>query len=138
MLRIGAWFATLLAVVFSAGPFVWQLLTSLRPENELTRLGWPHALSLDSYRRVFEGQPLGRVMLNSVVVAGATAALCLAAGALAAFAVAKLPFRGRKVLLVVALAVSMFPPIAYVCRPKRVRSSTNAAAATTMAVTTSI
>ena len=114
MLRIGAWFATLFAVVFAAGPFAWQVLTSLRPEGELTRLGWPHALSLASYRRVFEGQPLGRVMLNSVVVAGATTALCLAAGALAAFAVAKLPFRGRKVLLVVALAVSMFPPIATV------------------------
>lgn len=106
--------AVIAAVAFSAGPFVWQVLTSLRPENELLGLGLPSSLSVASYRSAFEGRPLGRVLLNSVLVAGATTLLCLAIGSLAAFAVAKMEFRGKKTLLVVALAVSMFPPIATV------------------------
>jgi multiple sugar transport system permease protein len=112
--RLGVWLATLLAVIFSAGPFLWQVLTSLRPENELSRIGWPSALSFASYRSAFAAQPLGRVISNSVLVAGTTAVLCLAVASLAAFALAKLEFRGRKTLLVTALAVSMFPPIATV------------------------
>jgi multiple sugar transport system permease protein len=102
------------SVVFAAGPFAWQILTSLRPENELLDRGLPSSLSLASYRSAFEGRPLGRVLYNSLLVAGTTTLLCLAIGSLAAFAVAKLEFRGRKALLVVALAVSMFPPIATV------------------------
>jgi multiple sugar transport system permease protein len=112
MRRARYWFFVLLAVIFAAGPFVWQAITSLRPEGELLRLGLPSRLSLESYRSAFEGRPLGRVFLNSVLVAGSTTILCLAAGSLAAFALAKLEFRGRKFLLVAALAISMFPPIA--------------------------
>ena len=52
--------------------------------------------------------------LNSVLVAAGTTALCLAVGASAAFAIAKLDFPGRSLLLAAALAISMFPPIATV------------------------
>lgn len=103
-----------LAMLFAAGPFVWQVLTSLRPANELLQLGPPSRLSLESYRSAFDGRPIVRVMLNSLVVAGSTTILCLAVGSLAAFALAKLEFRGRKSLLAAALAISMFPPIATV------------------------
>jgi multiple sugar transport system permease protein len=103
-----------LAVLFAAGPFAWQVLTSLRPAGELLRLGPPSRLSLESYRSAFEGRPIGHALLNSVIVAGSTTVLCLAVGSLAAFALAKLQFRGRKSLLAAALAISMFPPIATV------------------------
>jgi len=114
MRRACFWLAVVAAVTFAAGPFLWQVVTSVRPEDELLRLGLPRTLSLDSYRSAFEGRPLGRVLLNSWLVAGATTVLCLTVGSLAAFAIAKLEFRGRKPLLVAALAVSMFPPIATV------------------------
>src|SRR5262249_62320137 len=55
---------------------------------------------------------LGRAIVNSLTVAAATTALCLAGGASAAFAMAKLAFRGRGLLAGAALAISMFPPIA--------------------------
>jgi multiple sugar transport system permease protein len=106
--------AIIAAVTFCAGPFAWQIVTSLRPEAELTRLGVPSALSLASYSGAFEGRPLGRVILNSVLVASATTVLCLAVAAPAAFAIAKLRFRGRGALLALSLAISMFPPIATV------------------------
>lgn len=101
-------------VVFFVGPFMWQILTSLRPEAQITELGVPSELSLDSYAAAFEGQPFARVLLNSAVVAGATTVVCLAIASTAAFALAKLELRGKRLLLSGALAVSMFPPIATV------------------------
>jgi multiple sugar transport system permease protein len=114
MKRIGLWFGVIAAATFCLGPFLWQVLTSLRPEGELTGVGLPSSLSLASYRGAFEGRPFGRVLFNSVAVASATTAFCLAIGASAAFALAKLRFRGKSLLLGAALAVSMFPPIATV------------------------
>jgi multiple sugar transport system permease protein len=102
------------AVGFALGPFLWQVLTSLRPAGELTRLDWPSTLSFDSYLAVFQGRPFARVLWNSAVVGGATTALCLLVGAAAAFALARLPVRGGGVLLGAALLVSMFPPVATV------------------------
>lgn len=112
--RAGLAFALVAAVTFCVGPFVWQLLTSLRPEDELTSRGLPHAVSLASYAGAFHGRPFARVLLNSALVAAATTALSLAVGSLAAFALARLAFPGRRALLGLALAISMFPPIATV------------------------
>jgi multiple sugar transport system permease protein len=100
------------AALFCTGPFFWQVLTSLRPEQDLTSLRMPESLSLDSYRRAFEGQALGRAMLNSTFVAGTTTLVCVLCGAAAAFALAKLELRGRRVLLGGALLASMFPSVA--------------------------
>ena len=102
----------LVAVLFCTGPFFWQVLTSLRPEEDLTSLGIPESLSLDSYRRAFEGQALGRAMLNSTIVAGTTTVVCVLVGAAAAFALAKLDLRGRRLILGGALLASMFPSVA--------------------------
>ena len=96
---------------FFVGPLLWQLLTSLWPEAELTR-PLPRALTLANYAGL--GAPFARAVLNSLAVAAATTALCLGVGASAAFAIAKLEFRGRSLLLGGALAISMFPPIATV------------------------
>jgi multiple sugar transport system permease protein len=101
-----------LAALFCTGPFFWQVLTSLRPEDELTKLGLPSALSLDSYHRAFAEQALGRAMINSTVVAGATTVLCVLVGSAAAFALAKLELSGRRLLLGGALLASMFPSVA--------------------------
>ena len=65
MRRACFWLAVVAAVTFAAGPFLWQVVTSVRPEDELLRLGLLRTLSLDSYRSAFEGRPLGRVLLNS-------------------------------------------------------------------------
>ena len=112
--RLALWLLILAATAFTAGPFLWQVLTSLRPESELDRLGLPSALTTASYTSVFHDHPFARVLLNSAVVAGGTTLLCLGLGAAAAFALAKLPLRGSSLLLAAALLVSMFPPVATV------------------------
>jgi multiple sugar transport system permease protein len=104
----------LLAAFCAAFPILWQILTSLRPADELLRIGLPSRLSLDSYRRAFEAQPLGEAMQNSLLVAGTTTVACLSMCAAAAFALAKLPLRGRRAVLGGALLASMFPSVAAV------------------------
>ncbi len=100
-------------LAFFLGPFAWQAVTSLTPEAELGR-GLPSALTLANYAELLRDGTFARAVANSLAVAAATTLLALAVGAPAAFAVAKLEFRGRRLLLGAALAVSMFPPIATV------------------------
>ena len=107
-------FGIVAAATFAVGPFLWQVLTSVRPSEELTRIGLPSSLTMENYASVFQGRPFARVLLNSAIVAGGTTALCLALGATAAFALARLPVRGRTFMLGAALLVSMFPPVATV------------------------
>src|SRR6185436_12896974 len=58
-LSVATFVCVMAAVTFCAGPFVWQLATSLRPESELLRLGPPSTLTVESYRSAFRVQPLG-------------------------------------------------------------------------------
>jgi multiple sugar transport system permease protein len=108
--RIGAGVGFL---AFFLGPFVWQALTSLWPEAELGR-AWPSKLTAANYAAALTERDFARALPNSFLVAAATTTLALCIAAPAAFAVAKLPFRGRRLLLGAALAVAMFPPIATV------------------------
>src|SRR5690606_13620524 len=73
---------------------------------------WPENPTLENYRAVFEQQPFGRNILNSVVVSSVTVALCLFLSVTAAYALGRIQFRGRGLLLLVILSVSMFPQVA--------------------------
>ena len=105
-----------LAVVaaFCLGPVLWQVVTSFKPNAALVRLPpvLPEEPTLDHYRAVADNSTLGREMLNSVIVASLTTSLAIGAGALCAFALARLPLRGKSGLLGLCLAIAMFPPIA--------------------------
>jgi multiple sugar transport system permease protein len=106
--------AVVLAVAFSTGPFLWQVVTSVRPEGELTEIGLPSSPSLENYGQALAGGRLLRAMLNSTLVAGATTLVAVLLSASAAFVLAKLEIRGRRLLLGAVLLASMFPPVAMV------------------------
>lgn len=116
MKRTLFWIAIILVVAWSLGPFLWQVVTSLKPDAELTRLQplLPEKPTLAHYAAVFSGTPFLRVILNSVAVASCATLLSLLLGSLAAFGLAKLRVQFRGPLLVFVLSASMFPPIATV------------------------
>jgi multiple sugar transport system permease protein len=99
-----------------ATPFFWQALTSFKPEGELLRLPplLPSELTLDHYRVVFTRSPLPKALGNSIGIAVATTALVLALALPAAYALARLPVRGRRALLLAIVASTAFPQIATV------------------------
>jgi ABC-type glycerol-3-phosphate transport system permease component len=118
-LRLARWLPTAalaLLVLLTAFPFYWAVVASLTPEAVL--FGdpplWPREPILDHYRALFTERDFWTPIRNSIVVAGATTVLCVTAGALAAYALARLRFRGRDVILSFVLAVTMFPQISIV------------------------
>jgi multiple sugar transport system permease protein len=103
-------------VAWSCAPFLWLVITSVKPAAQLTQLppllpGAPTALH---YIEVFTGYPFLRIIANSTIVASASTLLALGIGATAAFALARLRVRAVPWILAAVLAVSMFPPIATV------------------------
>lgn len=116
MKRLGTalFYAAVAAVVlWSLGPFLWQVVTSLKPSAEVVRVPptyWPSAPSLASYARVFQTRPFATYILNSAVVALGTTALCTMLGTLAAYAFARLPLPGGAWAVRAILAVALFPP----------------------------
>jgi multiple sugar transport system permease protein len=107
---------TVLGVValFCLGPVIWQMITSIKPNAALVHLPpiLPEQATLDHYRAVFQKSALGREMLNSFVVAAVSTALAIGLGGLCAFALARLPLKGKNALLATCLGIAMFPPIA--------------------------
>ncbi len=112
LFRIGVF----LVVFFCCAPFLWQFITSLKPDSELTALPpvFPERVTWSHYISIFRERPFLRIILNSAVVASVTTVLSIVIGSLAAFGLAKLNLRYKGIILAFVLSVSMFPPIATV------------------------
>jgi multiple sugar transport system permease protein len=96
-------------------PFVWLIDTSLklgdRALNSPSLTQGP--FGLDNYISVFD-QGFGYNLRNSAIVAGTTTIICIAVGSLAAYALARLPLKGKVLILSAILAVALFPSVALV------------------------
>lgn len=116
MRRVGFYILLIIVGLYCLGPSLWQLITSLKLEVELTRLPpiLPQEPTTMNYISIFKGHPFLRIMANSLIVATSTTILSLVIGSLAAFAIAKLNIKGKGLILAFVLSVSMFPPIATV------------------------
>ncbi|MEO5580630.1 MAG: carbohydrate ABC transporter permease, partial [Gemmatimonadaceae bacterium] len=84
-------------VVFTLFPFYWAIIASVTPEAALFREPslWPQTIVLDHYRALFDERDFITPIRNSLIVAGTTTLFCLTVGTLAAYALARLDFRGK-------------------------------------------
>jgi len=100
-------------VVISIFPFYYAILTSFKSGTDLYRITyWPTSLSFENYQSVFTQGSFVRNLANSVVVATLVVALALLMAVTAAYALSRVRFHGRGLLLLTILSVSMFPQIA--------------------------
>jgi multiple sugar transport system permease protein len=105
------WLLGMLVVVAWAAPFVWMVSTSVKlPGDIMTpEIEWlPRAVTGEHYAKVLE-QPVGRWLMNSLIVAGCATAYSLISGAMAGYAFARLNFPGQGLLFFVVLATLMIP-----------------------------
>ena len=103
----------LVIVVVSVFPFYYAILTSFKTGTDLFRVTyWPTNISFSNYVQVFSQGSFVQNLLNSVFVATVTVLLALFLAVTAAFALSRVNFFGRGLLLMTILAVSMFPQIA--------------------------
>ncbi|NHA69810.1 carbohydrate ABC transporter permease [Phycicoccus sp. CMS6Z-2] len=92
-------------------PFLWTVVTSVTPDGSLA--GGPTLIvkdpTLDAYRTLLDTLPMWRIALNSFWVAVASTGMQLVTGAMAAYAFARLEFRGKNVVFGLYLATLMVP-----------------------------
>ncbi len=112
----GFYIVAAITVIVSFFPTVWIFITSIKTEADI--YAWPlqylpDPLTLENYLNILHETPelLGYI-LNSFIVATSTTFVILACGGLAAYSLGRLTYRGRGVILILILAVSMFPPLA--------------------------
>ena len=100
----------LLAIVF-VFPFVWALLTSLKPDTEVFEAGrWlPSVWRFDNYVRAVNSYNLPRYFLNSLIVALIVTAAHLILASTAGYSFARLRFPGREALFAMVVATLMVP-----------------------------
>lgn len=105
------------ALLFAGGalmviPFLWMLTTSLKQPGAALSVPpeiIPSQPTLDSYRRVLETVPLARMFANSILVTAISVASQLITSLLAAYAFARMQWRGRNAVFLLYLATLMVP-----------------------------
>ncbi|MFJ8475289.1 carbohydrate ABC transporter permease [Kitasatospora sp. NPDC094011] len=107
----------LLAAAVMAFPVYWMVLTAFRPASQILHLPpqfWPSSVTLDNFRRAVSSDGFWSNVRSSVVIGVGTVLISLVIGTLAAFAVARFAFAGRRALVLALLCVQTIPLIALV------------------------
>ena len=111
--RTGFYALVVFIVLFSIFPFYYAILTSLKSGTALFQVNYlPVDFSLSNYEGVLSNGVFPTNILNSVIVAVVVVAISLFLAVTAAYALSRINFAGRGLLLLTILAVSMFPQIA--------------------------
>lgn len=113
--RIALYLAATVVVLISVYPFLYAVTTSFKSGAALFEPTlWPSSWSLVNYISLFTvaEQPFGRHIFNSIMVSVLVVVISLFIGVTAAYALGRISFKGRGLLLTAVLSVSMFPQVA--------------------------
>lgn len=102
-----------LIIIYCILPFLWMVISSLRlPSEGLSTEFIPNPISVENYRIVFnEKNNFFTAIGNSILISTVTTALTLLFGIVAAYALARLRFTGKALVLAIIIGCSMFPAI---------------------------
>ncbi|MFC7046509.1 carbohydrate ABC transporter permease [Halobacteriaceae archaeon GCM10025711] len=95
-------------------PLYWLLVLALTPQDAMTNVGLlPNGFNPEAFATVFETVPFHLYMLNSIIIGLLTTAIVLVFASLAGYVFGRLEFPGKGPLMLLILAVSYFPPAAF-------------------------
>ncbi len=107
------WLAVVLICVFCLFPFYWLINVSLKTGSDLASADiFPPSPTLDNYDSIFKNDNFTSALKNSVIVTTITTVLALVVGSFAAYALARLRFKRKFLILAAILSISTFPAIA--------------------------
>jgi len=109
----------LLVLLFALIPVIWIISVSLKsPDTLADGRFFPSEFTLDNYETLFTGgiddSPFLKPLINSVLIASITTLVAIVLASFAAYAIARLNFPGKSIILAGALAIAMFPAISTV------------------------
>ena len=106
---------SVLVVLYALLPVVWIVSLSLKPAAHLgDRRLIPQTVSFEHYRAIFQDIQFPAALWNSVAIASLSTLFAVTLATFAAYAIVRLDFRGKTLVLGGALSISMFPAIAIV------------------------
>jgi multiple sugar transport system permease protein len=106
---------SVLVVLYALLPVAWIVSLSLKRSADLDdRRLLPQAISLEHYESVFHDPMFSAALWNSVGIAGIATLAAVLLGMFAAYAIVRLDFPGRRLILAAALAIAMFPPVSII------------------------
>ena len=107
------WLAVFAIVIFCLFPFYWLINVSLKTGTDLSESSiFPPNPTLDNYSSIFKNDNFTSALKNSVIITSVTTVLALIVGSFAAYALARLRFRHKFLVLALILSISTFPAIA--------------------------
>ena len=105
----------LAVVIWTLLPVVWILSLSFKPESGINNERFlPDSWTFDNYRTVFKTPLFTSALRNSIVISLIATLLSVMIATVAAYAIARLEFPGKKLILSLALAIAMFPAVSLV------------------------
>ena len=107
--------ANTVIVLVALVPVLWLASLSFKDPSTIADGSFlPREWTLDNYRGIFQTSLFTRALVNSIGIAAIATVLAVAVGSMAAYAVARLRFPGKRVLVAVTLLIAMFPAISLV------------------------
>jgi len=105
----------LAVVVYALIPVAWLVSLSLKRGADLGNgRFFPHVVSLENYAAVFRDAQFPAALWNSIGIAAISTLAAVLLAMFAAYAVVRLEFAGRRLILAAALAIAMFPPVSVI------------------------
>lgn len=102
-------------VCYALIPVAWIVSLSLKPSADLGDKRFiPRAVTLEHYEAVFRDPQFSAALWNSIGIAAISTVLAVLLGMFAAYAIVRLEFPGRRLILAAALSIAMFPPVSII------------------------
>ncbi|WP_229074640.1 carbohydrate ABC transporter permease [Actinoplanes sp. DH11] len=97
--------------VVTALPLIWAVLSSLKTDDEILNRPWapPDTPHFENWARAWTAASIGRYFWNSLIVVGGALVLTMLLGSLVAYALARYPFRGNRLVYYTFVAAMFFP-----------------------------
>lgn len=112
---LGWMFGAMVISVYSLLPVAWIVSLSFKHGDDVhNNAFWPRVWTLENYRAVFTTPLFTSALRNSIGISFLATALSIVLATFAAYAIARLEFRGKKFVLATALAIAMFPVVSLV------------------------
>src|SRR3954447_18821138 len=107
--------AILVVVLYALIPVVWIASLSLKSTTTIgDKSFFPQSWSLDNYKTLFQTDEFNRALINSIGIALIATVIAVILASMAAYALSRLDFSGKPLILSGSLAVARFPPISIV------------------------
>jgi multiple sugar transport system permease protein len=113
--KVGWGTANTVAIVLAIVPVLWIVSLSFKDPATITDATfWPKKWTLENYRGIFKTSEFTRALINSIGIALIATFIAVVLASMAAYAVARLTFPGKRLLIGMSLLIAMFPAISLV------------------------